>query len=170
MTHSAQLLPYQKPSSIKLAWAHSNVGVRPSEVCRPSETRLGALQPEALGRTPTLECAQARFVPGPERGWAHPTCSAQNAYFGCCVLAPLACSRPWRVRAPDVSRPPVARAQIFGSTLMPRWCAHAQMNCAWCTESQRRLGALQVVPVHYPVGKRLECAQASFTPSEVKNK
>ena len=63
--------------------------------------------------------------------------SCQNKhYLG--ARAPLACSRPWRARAPCLSRPPCSRCVRLDGTLMTRWCVmqHISNNpCLFWTVS-----------------------------------
>ena len=51
------------------------------------------------------------------------------------VLAPLACARPWRVRAPGLSRPPFTREAILERTLKPFVCflfVLSRSPCLFC--------------------------------------
>ena len=85
---------------VRLAWAHSNPGVCPSEVCPRDRTRLGTLQ---------VVSPEHISIPG---------------------VAPLACSRPWACTRPWRIPSPFAHALRLDSALIPRWCAHAQIECA----------------------------------------
>ena len=92
---------------VTLACAPSNLGGHTSEFRSTHITRLCALH-SAFGCAPSDIGGRTSEVCPTNRTRL---CALQVRWFDCTscprVLAPLACSRPWRARATGVSRPPL---------------------------------------------------------------